>query len=146
MSETERADDYMELCPICKSTFGDYFNVGRDHFAYCEEHKLCWNFASNQISYLQGQTKEQWEAIANKFILEGYKIVKGFHWPNINGVQDLQEWADKVKEPDYEVKTKYPFAMGCAFDEILHSVSNKQEGLPSERSRNNAKSPFDNGV
>jgi len=62
MSETEDAnradgDDAFGVCPYCLKTNG-YISIGRSHWFYCSEHKVCWLVGSNLFSW---PFDESWE-------------------------------------------------------------------------------------
>jgi hypothetical protein len=46
-------------CPQCGDP-GVYFNVGRDHWATCPDHKVKWFVGSNLFSAWRDETEEVW--------------------------------------------------------------------------------------
>ena len=51
-------DGYFGLCPHCKKTDG-YINIGRGHWFFCKEHKVCWFAGSNLFSDWQTEDEQR---------------------------------------------------------------------------------------
>jgi hypothetical protein len=51
-------DDHFGVCPTCKKNDG-YINVGKGHWFYCEEHRVCWFVGSNLMSSWRDQTEDE---------------------------------------------------------------------------------------
>ena len=49
-------------------------NTGREHWAYCDEHKTKWIVGSNLFSSWREQTEEDWSANA-KYLADYREIV-----------------------------------------------------------------------
>lgn len=59
-------------CPECGSQ-GAYLNIGRDHWVYCETHKVKWNVGSNLFSSWRHESESDWQA--NRMILANFRGV-----------------------------------------------------------------------
>ena len=65
-------DDYFGGCPECGRF--EMLIIGRDHWCFCEEHKVRWCLGSNLFSGWRHETDQIWEL--NKRQLAGYRDVK----------------------------------------------------------------------
>jgi hypothetical protein len=88
-----QVNGYFGLCPECHNNDG-YLDVGRDHWFFCEEHKVKWWAGSNLFSSWCEQTEEGKQA--NIKFLEGCRIVEPI-WP-----------ANTFAENAAKKETKYP--------------------------------------
>ena len=59
-------------CPRCGRMTG-FLHIGRNHWAYCEEHRFTWCFGWNLLDGWRHETEEDW--IRNTAFLSHYKIV-----------------------------------------------------------------------
>lgn len=74
--DQEREGYYFGHCMVpehdnycCNVKFkGD--SVGKNHFMYCEECKICWYIGRNLFSSWQDETEEDWK--------ENYEMIKDF--------------------------------------------------------------------
>lgn len=69
------------LCPECWAegtiNAGHWLNVGRNHYAYCDRHKVYWAFGSNIFGSWLHETKAKWDE--NQHILSQCKEVEPMH-------------------------------------------------------------------
>ena len=66
-------DEYFGGCPECGDSSG-YLNVGRDHWAVCDEHRTAWNFGANLFSSWHEETENDWRR--NEAKLKTYRVVE----------------------------------------------------------------------
>lgn len=52
------ADNYFGVCPSCGHTDG-CINIGRGHWFFCKEHKVCWFVGSNLFSGWREESEEE---------------------------------------------------------------------------------------
>jgi len=62
-------------CPECGSS-DKYLNIYKQHFFYCEEHRLTWSPGYNLMSSWRYQDPAEWRAAWEQ--LKGYRTVDGF--------------------------------------------------------------------
>ncbi len=81
-------EDSFGLCPIC---LGEpiFRNIGRDHIASCDEHKVKWRVGSNLFSAWRDETEEVWKQ--NAADLENFKEVKPRCLPESEAIQKARE-------------------------------------------------------
>lgn len=60
------------VCPVCLRQDG-FVNIGRDHWFYCERHRVTWCAGSNLFSSWREQTETDWRS--NAAMLAGYRVV-----------------------------------------------------------------------
>jgi len=60
-------------CPVCGKS-DEYLNIGREHWFFCEEHKIAWHVGANLFSSWRDQTAEDLQRNAAK--LAGFTIIK----------------------------------------------------------------------
>lgn len=54
----------------CDEEFGDRIvNIGREHYAVCEEHRYFWHIGSNLFSAWRDETQAEWDANASELAL-----------------------------------------------------------------------------
>lgn len=59
-------------CPHCHGV-DEHFNVQRDHFAACHQHRVMWNFGANLFFSWRNETEADWEGNTRRFA--GYRWV-----------------------------------------------------------------------
>jgi len=59
-------DEYFGGCPCCGKTDG-YFNLRRNHFFVCHEHRVKWIVGENLFSSWRQETPDDWERNAKRF-------------------------------------------------------------------------------
>ena len=64
-------------CPECHEQENLILNVGKVHWAVCEEHGVCWYLGSNLFGRC-GQSETDWER--NAEFLNGLRHVQPAHW------------------------------------------------------------------
>jgi ssDNA-binding Zn-finger/Zn-ribbon topoisomerase 1 len=77
MKPKER-NDYFGLCPVCHKEPMIY-NLQRQHWAVCEEHRVCWNVGENLFDSWRHETPEDWRK--NYWLVQQCEIVEAYHWP-----------------------------------------------------------------
>jgi hypothetical protein len=79
MSDTTLADDgYFGLCPHCHKVDGQ-FNVGRNHWFFCDEHRVKWCHAWNLFTVLESETEQREFYYSRGF--NTYEEVEAFYPP-----------------------------------------------------------------
>jgi hypothetical protein len=68
-------EDQFGSCPACGSA-GQYGNVYKTHFFYCDEHRLTWSPGSNLMSSWRDEEPEDWRATWEQ--VRPYRTVDGF--------------------------------------------------------------------
>lgn len=68
----QMVENYFGVCPTCGAS-PDYYNVGRDHFAACDEHRLVWHLGSNLFDSWRHESQHDWDA--NQKRLSDYRLV-----------------------------------------------------------------------
>ncbi len=53
--------EYHGGCPTCQGNDG-YINIGRGHWFYCAEHRVCWFTGSNLFSSWRDETEAEQRA------------------------------------------------------------------------------------
>lgn len=71
-------DAYWGGCPTCERHDG-YINIGRGHWFYCAEHKVCWWVGSNLFSSWKDQTDAEQRAEYDAVGFEGMREIKPKH-------------------------------------------------------------------
>ena len=73
---TEKVEEHNPFgeCPVCGGG-GEYRNIYRHHFFFCDEHRLVWMTGTNVFSSWREETVEDWRAAWEH--LEGYRTVDG---------------------------------------------------------------------
>jgi hypothetical protein len=59
VSNEARADDYFGVCPVCLRP-GVCYNIGREHWFVCEEHRVRWYVGSALFGTWRDESEEQW--------------------------------------------------------------------------------------
>jgi hypothetical protein len=72
-TDRQHNDRYFGVCPICRETDGCR-NLHKDHWFFCEQHKVKWFAGSNLMSGWVYETEEDWRRNAEK--LAAYEVVK----------------------------------------------------------------------
>src|SRR5262245_6829079 len=67
---TSTTDDHFGSCPECGQALV-YLNIGREHWFYCDEHRVKWCVGENLFSSWRLQGPAQWEENHRK--LQGYR-------------------------------------------------------------------------
>ena len=67
---TSTTDDHFGSCPECGQA-SVYVNIGREHWFYCDEHRVKWCVGANLFSSWRYQGPAQWEENHRK--LQGYR-------------------------------------------------------------------------
>jgi hypothetical protein len=70
-------------CPECGECAGPA-NVGRNHFFYCEKHRMKWNYGSNVFSSWRYETEEEQIANYDRIDLGNFREVEccgEYPWP-----------------------------------------------------------------
>ena len=75
---TKVIENEFGVCPKCLRNDG-FFNIGRNHWFHCREHKVKWHVGSNLFSKWTFQDESTWRA--NAEFLAGYRGIKEFHPP-----------------------------------------------------------------
>lgn len=75
MMELNEFDSYFGVCPKCLKNDG-CVNVGRSHWFYCKEHRVCWCVGSNLFSSWRYETEAEQEEIWHRTI-EGCEDISG---------------------------------------------------------------------
>ena len=76
--EPAENDFYFGACPECKEQDTScYLNIGKDHWIYCDKHRVCWPIGYNLFSSWQEETEEDWER--NRQQLKDYRVVEPWH-------------------------------------------------------------------
>lgn len=65
-------------CPVCQTSYG-YLNIHRDHWFFCDEHKVRWLVGSNLFSSWEHESEAKWKR--NERRLQQYTVVKPWY-PN----------------------------------------------------------------
>ena len=76
----ETTDDYFGLCPCCYRNNG-YFNAGRSHWFYCDEHRTKWLAGSNIFSSWSHETEEEQRAHYDAKGFGAYERVEPYFHP-----------------------------------------------------------------
>lgn len=71
--------DYYGTCPVCHEQ-PVIANVGRKHFASCEDHAVYWFIGENLFSGWRDESPELWER--NRAFLRACKCVEPYYLPN----------------------------------------------------------------
>lgn len=69
--------DYWGVCPTCHKNNG-YINVGRSHWFFCKEHKVCWCAGIGLFSPADDETLKTQEAVYNELGMQNYKEVEPY--------------------------------------------------------------------
>jgi hypothetical protein len=64
-------EDQFGSCPECGRNDG-YRNIYRQHFFFCEEHRITWSVGSNLLSSWRAESREDWRAAWEK--LKDYRL------------------------------------------------------------------------
>jgi hypothetical protein len=67
---TSTTDDHFGSCPECGQASA-YVNIGREHWFYCDEHRVKWCVGENLFSSWRYQDPAEWAANHRK--LQGYR-------------------------------------------------------------------------
>ena len=70
---SDSIDDHFGVCPTCGKTDG-YLNIGSRHWFVCHAHRVRWCVGSNLFSSWRDETKEQWQANADR--IEDYQEIE----------------------------------------------------------------------
>ena len=65
-------DEYFGGCPECGNSDG-HLNVGRNHWAVCDEHRTTWPIGANLFSSWHDETETDWQR--NEAKLKTYRVV-----------------------------------------------------------------------
>lgn len=76
------ADPYFGVCPRCGGC-GGCFDIGRDHYFYCERHNVAWCFGSNVFSGWKDTSEAQFAANGRK--LASMRLVEPIYPPEGSG-------------------------------------------------------------
>lgn len=76
MPEFIDADGYWGRCPICHEP-PEILNIGRIHFAHCEDHAVRWCIGENLFSGWRDEDKATWER--NEAYLRNCRPVRPFY-------------------------------------------------------------------
>ena len=95
------------------NTSGSYINLGKDHWFYCDKHKLRWLMGSNMFSSWEHETEEEQKAIYDRLDFGSFKIIKEsgcphlakFPWP-----ADEEECEAKIRRLEDEAAAKHAHA------------------------------------
>lgn len=66
-------DDYFGVCPTCRHVTG-YRNIGRDHWFYCDTHRVAWWAGSNLFSDWREETEADWQF--SRDYLAGFRVIR----------------------------------------------------------------------
>lgn len=65
-------DDFLGACPECKpGSSKQLCNIYKEHWCYCETHKIKWCIGYNLFSSWQFETQDEWNI--NELNLKEYK-------------------------------------------------------------------------
>jgi hypothetical protein len=82
LEDEVRQDDRFGLCPHCHRTDG-FLNAGRNHWFYCEQHRVAWCGGSNLFSCWKDESEtEQRRKFAK---IEQYRDIEPFYWNSTGG-------------------------------------------------------------
>ena len=71
----EAGEGHFGVCPECGNT-GEYRNIYKQHFFFCDEHQITWTPGANLFSSWHHETEEDWRKAWGK--LRYYRPVDGF--------------------------------------------------------------------
>ena len=70
-NQNSAEDDICGLCPECNG-ITDVLNIGRNHWAYCDTHRITWWIGSNLFSSWHNESEDDWAR--NREFLAGYRV------------------------------------------------------------------------
>jgi len=101
--------DMYGMCPGCFEAgekFGNtYLNVNRNHFFYCDKHRVFWPVGSNLFSSWREQTEEDWERNISQ--LKNYTLINEWYphdMFNLSTTKELEIKIETLKEENGRLK------------------------------------------
>jgi len=95
--------DYFGGCPEC-GRLDDWFNVGRDHWCVCHEHKNKWTVGSNLFSSWRDETQAVW--LENERLLRDYLGIKPLSPTNPSDYADSEAYERAMDSVLAELKDR----------------------------------------
>jgi hypothetical protein len=114
----------MGLCPHCHKTDG-YVNLGKAHYARCDEHRVSWMVGFNLFSSWRHETEDDWRR--NRELLKGYKTVEPYHTPE---TRERNKQCQDVVDINYSIYSKAAEQPGTALMFTIDSMSCSRCGSP----------------
>ena len=65
-------DEHFGNCPHCRRSTA-MLNIGKDHWMYCEPHRVTWHVGYNLFSGWQHETEAQWQK--NARFLSSFRVL-----------------------------------------------------------------------
>ncbi len=63
------------VCPDCHKSDG-FINLGRGHWFYCAQHKVCWYVGSNLLSSWREQSIDEQRQIFDRLGFETFRRIR----------------------------------------------------------------------
>jgi hypothetical protein len=99
--ENSTTDDYFGLCPRCRRNNG-YFNAGRNHWFYCDEHRTKWWGGSNVFSSWRHETEGDQRAHYDAKGFGTYERVAPYYHPLSEDEIERRKAEEKAEQEERE--------------------------------------------